>query len=192
MSQTWVALVRGINVGRAKRIAMLDLRNLLESLGYSEVRTHVQSGNAVFLSGQRNAAAIEEEISKRIRSDFRVDASVLVRTATEFVTAVDANPFVTRGVAPQELHVAFLSAEPAAAKKAALGQTAFSPDEFAFGKRVIYVRLPNGIMGSTLPDWERALGVRVTQRNWNTSTKLRVLLSAAASGCGVSAPHPRG
>jgi uncharacterized protein (DUF1697 family) len=192
MSQTCVALVRGINVGRAKRIAMLDLRNLLGSLGYSDVRTHGQRGNAVFLSGQRNAAAIEEEISKRIRSDFRMDASVLVRTAIEFVRAVDANPFMARGVAPNELHVAFLSTEPAAGKKGGLDREAFAPDEFAFGKRVIYVRLPNGIMGSRLPDWERALGTRVTQRNWNTSTKLRDLLSAAASGCGVSAQHPRG
>lgn len=192
MSQTWVALVRGINVGRAKRIAMLDLRNLLESIGYSDVRTHGQSGNAIISSGQRNATAIEEEISQRIRGEFHIDASVLVRTATEFVAAVDANPFVTRGVAPNELHVAFLSAEPGPAKKAGLDRSAFAPDDFAFGKRVIYVRLPNGIMGSTLPDWEHALGVRVTQRNWNTSTKLRDLLSAAASGCGVFAPHPRG
>lgn len=176
MSQTWVALIRGINVGRAKRIAMLDLRNLLESLGYAEVRTQGQSGNAIFSSGQRNAAAIEDEMSKRIRGDFHMDASVLVRTATEFVAAVDGNPFVARGVAPGELHVAFLSAEPAAAKRAGIDRTTFQHDEFAFGKRVIYVRLPNGVMGSTLPDWERALGVRVTQRNWNTSTKLRDLL----------------
>jgi uncharacterized protein (DUF1697 family) len=178
MSQTWVALIRGINVGRAKRIAMLDLRNLLESIGYAEVRTHGQSGNATFASGQRNAAAIENEISTRIQSDFHMDAAVLVRSATDFIAAVDANPFVARAVAPGELHVAFLSAEPAPAKRAAVDPTAFQPDEFAFGKRVIYLRLPNGVMGSRLPDWERALGVRVTQRNWNTSTKLRGLLGS--------------
>jgi uncharacterized protein (DUF1697 family) len=176
VSQTWVALIRGINVGRAKRISMLDLRSLLESLGYADVRTHGQSGNATFSSGQRSAAAIEDAISARISSDFHMDASVLVRTASEFDAAIDANPFVARGVAPRELHVAFLSAEPAAAKRAGVDRTAFQPDEFAFGNRVIYVRLPNGVMGSTLPDWERALSVRVTQRNWNTSTKLRDLV----------------
>ena len=176
VSQTWVALIRGINVGRAKRISMLDLRTLLESLGYAKVRTHGQSGNAIFSSGRRTAAAIEDEISTRISITFHMDASVLVRTASEFMAAIDANPFVARGVAPAELHVAFLNAEPAAAKRAGVDRNAFQPDEFAFGKRVIYVRLPNGVMGSTLPDWERALGVRVTQRNWNTSTKLRDLL----------------
>jgi uncharacterized protein (DUF1697 family) len=177
MSQTWVALIRGINVGRAKRIAMLDLRNLFKSLGFADVRTLGQSGNAIISSGRRSATTIEDEISKRIRSDFHMDATVLVRTATEFVAAVDANPFVARGVAPGELHVAFLSAEPTAAKRAGVDGSTFPSDEFAFGKRVIYLRLPNGIMGSTLPDWERALGVRVTQRNWNTSTKLRHVLA---------------
>ncbi len=83
--------------------------------------------------------------------------------------------FAARGVAPGELHVAFLSAEPASAKRAGVDRNAFQPDEFAL-ERVIHVRFPNGVMGSTLPDWERALGVRVTQRNWNTSTKLRDLL----------------
>lgn len=176
MSTTWVALVRGINVGRAKRITMLDLRTMLESLGYKEVRTHGQSGNAIFSSGQRNAEALEQEISSRIRTHFRMDAAVLLRTATEFAGVVDANPFVTHGAPSSELHFAFLSAEPAAAKAAAVDREAFKPDEFAFGKRVVYVRLPNGIMASTLPDWERTLGVRATQRNWNTTTRLRDLI----------------
>jgi len=74
------------------------------------------------------------------------------------------------------LHAAFLSAEPAAAKSAGIDHAAFLPDEFAFGKRVVYVRLPNGVMGSTLPDWDKVLGVRATQRNWNTTTKLRELI----------------
>jgi uncharacterized protein (DUF1697 family) len=85
---------------------------------------------------------------------------------------VDDNPFVARGVPATDLHVAFLSADPQAAKSAALDDAAFLPDEFALGKRVVYVRLPNGVMGSTLPDWEKVLGVRATQRNWNTTTKL--------------------
>lgn len=176
MSVTWVALVRGINVGRNKRIAMADLRTMLESLGYGEVRTHGQSGNAIFSSGQRKAEALEHEISVRIRSDFDMDAALLLRTANEFAAAVDANPFVARGAPPSELHFAFLSAKPAPAKVAGVDRHAFLPDEFDFGDRVVYVRLSNGIMGSTLPDWERTLGVRVTQRNWNTTTRLREMI----------------
>lgn len=176
MSTTWVALVRGINVGRAKRIAMPELRTMLTSLGYVDVRTHGQSGNAIFTSGQRKAEVLEREISSGIRASFAMDASVLVRSAAEFVSAVEANPFAAPGVPSSELHFCFLDAQPAAAKTRGVDPDSYKPDEFAFGKRVVYVRLPNGIMGSTLPDWERTLGVRATQRNWNTTTKLRDLV----------------
>jgi uncharacterized protein (DUF1697 family) len=105
-----------------------------------------------------------------------MDASVLVRSATEFVAAVEANPFPAHGAPTTELHFCFLDMQPAAAKTRGVDHHAYKPDEFAFGKRVVYVRLPNGVMGSTLPDWERTLGVRATQRNWNTTTRLRDLV----------------
>jgi uncharacterized protein (DUF1697 family) len=177
MSVTWVALLRGINVGRAKRITMADLRTALEALGCVDVRTHGQSGNAIFASAKRKPETLEQEISRRILSDFGMEVSVLLRIAPEFASVVDANPFVARGVASTELHVAFLSAEPAKARLAGIDHDALLPDEFAFGTLVIYERLPNGVMGSSLPDWERALGVRATRRNWNTATRLRDLVS---------------
>lgn len=176
MTVTWVALLRGINVGRNKRIAMADLRAMLVALGNGDVRTLGQSGNLVFSSAQRKAEPLEQEISKGIRATFGMDVAVLLRTAGEFAAAVDANPFVASGVDAAELHAAFLSADPAAATLAGIDHAAFLPDEFAFGKRVVYVRLPNGVMGATLPDWDKALGVRATQRNWNTTTKLRELI----------------
>jgi uncharacterized protein (DUF1697 family) len=176
MTVTWVALLRGINVGHNKRIAMADLRAMLESLGNGDVRTLGQSGNLVFTSEQRKAAPLEKEVSKGIHATFGMDVAVLLRIASEFAAAVDANPFVRAGVATSELHAAFLSAEPAAAKSGGIDHDAFLPDEFAFGKRVVYVRLPNGVMGATLPDWDKVLGVRATQRNWNTTTKLRDLI----------------
>jgi uncharacterized protein (DUF1697 family) len=177
MSVTWIALLRGINVGRAKRITMADLRAMLDSLGYTDVRTHGQSGNAVFVSGRRRPESLEDDISTRIRGDFAMEVSVLIRPAGDLASVVDANPFVARGIASSELHVAFLSAEPARARVAGIDHDAVLPDEFAFGERVIYERLPNGVMGSILPDWERTLGVRATRRNWNTTTKLRDLVS---------------
>ena len=175
MNVTWVALIRGINVGRAKRIAMADLRAVLEALGCADVRTQGQSGNAIFSSRHAKGEPIEAEIAMAIKREFGMDVAVLARTATELDAVVAANPFVARGVPARELHVAFLSASPAAAKSRSVDHDAYAPDEFAFGKRVVYVRLPNGVMGSKLPDWERALGVRVTMRNWNTTTKLNDL-----------------
>lgn len=173
MSTTWIALLRGINVGRNKRIAMADLRTMLESLGYTDVRTHLQSGNALFAAETKKAETLEHEISAGIKATFGMEVATMLRSASEFVKAVDANPFVTRGVDTVQLHATFLSAGPPAAKIAAVDCAACAPDEFAVGDRVIYMRLTNGVMGSRLPDWDRVLGVRATTRNWNTTIRLR-------------------
>jgi uncharacterized protein (DUF1697 family) len=169
---TWVALLRGINVGRNKRVAMADLRGLLDSLGYRDIRTHLQSGNAIFTTGRASASKLEQEIAARIRADLALDVTVVVRTAEELAAVVAANPFVAKGIPNNELHAAFLAGTPPAAKVASVDHDAFAPDQFAFGERVIYLRLPGGVMASRVPDWERLLGLRATQRNWNTVTRL--------------------
>jgi uncharacterized protein (DUF1697 family) len=175
VSTTWIALLRGINVGRNKRIAMQDLRAMLESLGYTDVRTLLQSGNALFTAASQKPETLERDISAAIKAEFGMDVAVMVRTAADLASVVTANPFVARGVAAAELHATFLSAAPAKARIDAVDREACKPDEFAVGPRVIYARLRNGITGSRLPDWDRVLGVRATTRNWNTTTKLREL-----------------
>ncbi|MHB8465324.1 MAG: DUF1697 domain-containing protein [Acidimicrobiales bacterium] len=174
-STTWIALLRGINVGGKRKLAMADLRLVLESLGLGEVRTVLQSGNALFAGPQVAAAKLERQIEAGIAADLDLDVKVLVRTADELAATYDDNPFVSRRVAAKELHVAFLSAPAEADKVAALDAKAFAPDEFRVGERAIYLRLPNGVTGSKLPNWERALGVSVTVRNWNTVSRLRDL-----------------
>lgn len=176
MSTTWIALLRGINVGRNKRIAMGDLRVMLESLGYSDVRTLLQSGNALFEAGTRKPEALEKDISAGIKAAFGMEVATMVRSAKELAAVVDENPFVARGVDPVELHATFLTANPAAAKIAAVDREECAPDEFAVGTRVIYMRLRNGVMGSRLPDWDKVLGVRATTRNWNTTIRLREMV----------------
>jgi uncharacterized protein (DUF1697 family) len=180
MTTTRVALLRGINVGRNKRIAMADLRAMLESLGYDDVRTHLQSGNAFFAAGAGKDSKLEQEISAAIKATFGMQVAVLVRTATELASVVDSNPFVARGIDTSELHATFVAAAPAASKIAAVDRDACAPDEFAVGDRVIYLRLRNGVMGSRLPDWDKVLGIRTTTRNWNTTTRLREMAEAVA------------
>ena len=175
---TRIALLRGINVGRNKRIAMADLRAMLESLGYDDVRTHLQSGNAIFEAGAGKDATLEIQISAGIKAAFGMEVAVMVRTAVEIAAVVDSNPFVARGVDTNELHATFVAAEPPAAKIDAVDRAACAPDEFAVGDRVIYLRLHNGVMGSRLPDWDKALGIRTTTRNWNTTTRLRELTAS--------------
>ena len=178
MTMTRVALLRGINVGRNKRIAMADLRAMLESLGYQDIRTHLQSGNAIFVAGKGKDAALEQEISAAIKTTFGMEVAVLVRTAAELASVVDSNPFITRGADTSELHATFVAAAPPVAKIAAVDRDACAPDEFAVGDRVIYLRLRNGVMGSRLPDFDKVLGLRTTTRNWNTTTRLREMAEA--------------
>jgi uncharacterized protein (DUF1697 family) len=175
VTTTWVALLRGINVGRNKRIAMSGLRELLQSLGYADVRTHLQSGNAIFSTPRRKPDAIEQDVSTAIKRAFGMDVAVMVRSAAELAAVVDANPFVARGVKTSELHATFLADSPSPAKIATVDPAAVAPDEFAVGTRVIYVRLPNGVMGSRMPNLDRVLGMPTTTRNWNTTMRLRDL-----------------
>lgn len=173
MSATWVALLRGINVGRNQRVAMADLRALLERHGFDEVRTHLQSGNAVFTGAKGGARELEAKIAAAIADDLDLDVKVVVRRAGELAAVVDANPFVAEGVDPKELHVVFLSSAPSKAKLAGVDRDEVAPDRFAPGDRVLYLHLPDGVMASRLPNWERLLGLTVTVRNWRTTTRLR-------------------
>jgi uncharacterized protein (DUF1697 family) len=173
---SWVALIRGINVGGHAPLAMSDLRALLTGLGYDDVRTHLQSGNAAFAAPGARAPALERDIASAIGSKLGLEIKVMVRSGAQLRRVVGDNPFSKKKVGPKELHATFLSKKPAAAKLAAVDPKACLPDEFAFGDRVIYVRLRNGVAGSRLPNWERVLGVSATTRNWNTTTRLLALV----------------
>ena len=176
MSTTWVALVRGINVGTAKRVAMADLRALLTELGYGDVRTALNSGNAVFtVSGRAAGSTIEKAIQQAIDAELGLDVTVMARTAGELAAVVDGNPFPTAD--PKRLYTAFLSTKVPAAKLKSVDRSEVAPDEFEAGDRVLYLHQPNGIMGSKLPDWEKVLGVRATVRGWPTVTRLHDLAS---------------
>ena len=173
---TWVALLRGINLGRNKRIAMADLRTLLESLGYDAVRTHLQSGNAIFTAGG-TAGTLEREIASGIEAELGLDVKVLARTARQLGAVVERNPFLPQDVDPKALGATFLSAAPSPKVVGDLDSNLVAPDAFAFGDRVVYTYSPRGVMASRLPNWEKLLGLSATARNWNTVTRLHTLAS---------------
>ena len=171
-----VALLRGVNVGGRTRVPMARLRELVEALGYEDVATHLQSGNLVYTTSASPATAAKG-ISGAIADDLGLDVAVLVRTPKEMAAIVDGNPFADRVTDPKLMQVAFLSAKPPAAKITAIDSEAFAPDEFAVGRREIYLWYPNGVRGAKLTHafWEKALGLTATGRNWNTVTRLRAL-----------------
>lgn len=174
----YVALLRGINVGGNNKVAMADLRALLSSLGYTDVSTYIQSGNAVFTSPQVDAAVLEAEIAGRIEQDLGVKIAVMVRNRDELASVIEANPFLKVAADRKELHAAFLAEQIDAERLAEVDATQYAPDEFRVGDRVLYLRTPNGLGKTNLSPqfWKTHVRVSATTRNWNTVTKLLSLL----------------
>ena len=161
----FVGLVRGINVG-GKQLPMSTLRSVCESLGYRDVRTHLQSGNVVF----RAARASGDAIAEAIRSETGMDVTVILRTAEELRAVVDANPIAE--FESNRLVVVFLDHAPS-------GTLAYSgPEPYHLLGRELYVNYVDGQGRSKLTNSliERKLGVRGTARNWNTVTALLALV----------------
>lgn len=169
-----VALFRGINVGRAKRVAMADLRALAEELGYRDARTLLNSGNLVFTGGRADAAT---RIEKAMAARLGVRARVIGLTAAELDEIVAGNPLLKPGRDPSRMMAAVLS-DPADRKKLApLATRDWKPDALALGRRVAYVWCAGGLLESeTFAAVSQALGDAVTVRNWATLTKLHALV----------------
>lgn len=163
-------LLRGVNVGKHHRIAMPAFRALLEGVGGTDVRTYVQSGNAV-LDRIGSAAALEREVRAALVAEHGLDVPVMVRTGRELVDVVAACPWQGEGLDPKLLHVAFLSGEPDAVALAAVDHDALLPERLAVGPRCLYLYYAGGVQRSRL-DRVR-LGVDATARNWRTTLALR-------------------
>ena len=174
-----VALIRGINVGRAKRVAMAELRELIEDFGYTEVRTLLNSGNVVFTAPKDTPAEAEARIEKALVLRLDVEARVVVLTAAELSAIVAGNTLVDVADDPSKLLVAVpLNASDVAKLEPLLNQD-WDDDGFALGKRAAYLWCAGGILESRLlQSVTRALKAAVTTRNWATVLKLKELLAA--------------
>jgi uncharacterized protein (DUF1697 family) len=173
MATRLIALLRGINVGRAKRVAMADLRKLVEDLGYTEVGTLLNSGNVVFTSPRPGAGDAADRMESALAERLGVTARVTVITAAELATAVAENPLLDVADNPSRLMVAFLNDAADRSKLQPLAKLDWMPDAFAIGTRVAYLWCASGILESPLwPAVGRALGDGVTTRNWATVLKL--------------------
>lgn len=175
----YVALLRGINVGRAKQIPMADLRTLLTDLGFTGVATLLRSGNAVF-TGSGDPAEVASRIEAAVEDKFGMTVGCVVRDGTELATVIAANPFPDAAAEGSRYLAHFLSAAPEQASLRANDPVQLDPDRIRIGDRVIYQWCPDGIMAA--PDVGtfavRNLGVVATGRNWNTVTKLAAMLEA--------------
>ncbi|MDQ3767473.1 MAG: DUF1697 domain-containing protein [Actinomycetota bacterium] len=175
---TYVALLRGINVGGKNKIAMPELRSLFEGLGHKNVATYVQSGNIIFQSRSSAPKKVAGGIERAISENFDLSVSVILRTRTELKRVAAENPFLNPGVDFASLHIMFLADAPARKAIENLDPDRSPPDEFEVRGREIYLRFPNGAGRSklTIDYFERKLGTSATARNWNTVTKLLKLM----------------
>jgi uncharacterized protein (DUF1697 family) len=164
-----VALLRGINLGAKRRIAMADLRALLEEIGYSDVRTVLASGNAV-ITGPKSREKLERALAER----FGMKVDVVLRTMKELHAVVDADPFGDEVTNPTRYFVVFLDTVPNAAKLKPLLEEDFSPDKLAANGRELYAWCPDGMQDSRLMKTlgRPGLAGTATVRNWATVNKL--------------------
>jgi uncharacterized protein (DUF1697 family) len=170
----YAVLLRGVNVGGHGKLAMTDLRRVLESLGYTDVSTYLQSGNAVITSDDDDPERVSRRIQESLLRELDMSPSVLIRTGAELTTVVTDNPFPEAAAQPKLLHVVFLSAQPHPEQVAAIDPGICPPDEFGVGDRAVYLRYAVSPGRSKLAELVlRQLlrgrpEVTATARNWNT------------------------
>src|SRR5205807_9860831 len=174
------AMLRGINVGGHRKIAMADLRALLSRLGFTDVATLLQSGNAVFHGHDGLPDELADRIERAIADEFKMSVRCMVRTGPELRAVIEDNPFADLATQGSKFLALFLSASPDAELLARYDPRSLAPSEVQLGDRVIYQWSPEGSLAAPNVHGfvEKNLRVAVTARNWNTVTKLDTLLGA--------------
>lgn len=173
-----LALLRGINVSGHKIIKMADLKLAMESSGFSEVKTFIQSGNIIF-SSSNSKTVNEQKIKAVIQNHFGYDVGVIVIDEHDLRKVITSSPFSkNEELDRKQLYVAYLSEEPQTEKVDAIDFSQFYPDEFACLGKAIYMKFSESAANSKLTNafLEKRLGVTATTRNWNTTLKLHELL----------------
>jgi len=175
---TYIALLRGINVGGNKMVAMAALRAAFEALGFTGVKTLLQSGNVVFKGPAGPTPALEAKLEKEIGKRIGFTPAFHVRTATEWRAVVKANPFTEAAEkTPGHLLVTFFKEPVDRAKVKALQAAITGPEIVHAAGRELFMTFPDGIGTSKAPVlMGKMLDGGGTARNWNTVTKLAALV----------------
>jgi uncharacterized protein (DUF1697 family) len=173
----YVALFRGINVGKAKRIAMAELRQLLESMGYENVETLLNSGNAVFDGGGQPEAKHAQVIHDAVLKKLKVHAHVVVKSAKDIAAVVAGNKLAAIADNPSKLLVAMTNDPKGLATIASMGRTLWPGEAVHVGKHAVYAWCPEGSLknkaGVALLTKLADLG---TTRNWATVQKIHEMM----------------
>lgn len=171
---TYVALLRGINVGGTNRLPMGDLARMFEDAGGQAVRTYIQSGNVIFVSTPSESQRIREMVTATVRDTMGTPIPIILRSIQELTHVVAENPFLSESQDLRTLHVGFLADPPPAGMVSCLDPNRSPPDAFAVRGNEIYLHLPNGMARTriTTAYLERTLATQATFRNWRTVLSL--------------------
>jgi uncharacterized protein (DUF1697 family) len=165
---TAVSMLRGINVGGARKVPMEELRRCYESLGYTKVRTYIQSGNVVFdyrgTDSEPAARNLETELERR----FGFKVAVIIRTSQEMHRIIENFPF-TRAE-EEYAHVTFMSTKPSGVPSEEIAKACGRAEKFMISGREVYLFCPNGYGRTKLSNafLEKKLNLLATTRNWRT------------------------
>jgi uncharacterized protein (DUF1697 family) len=177
--QTFISILRGINVSGQKKILMADLKVLYENLKFKDVRTYIQSGNVIFKSNEPlSDIEFEKKIEDQIFKKYNFHVPVIIRSEDEIRKIIAANPFLKeKNIDPKKLHVTFLSNIPDKENVESIEKMDFSPDKFMISGKEVYLYVPNGYGETKISNtfFEKKLKVKATTRNWNTVNKLSEL-----------------
>ncbi|MFC3459563.1 MULTISPECIES: DUF1697 domain-containing protein [Massilia] len=185
-NKRYIALLRGVNVGRAKRVAMADLRKLVEELGYADVRSVLNSGNIVFSADEVDPAAAAAAIEEGLVLKLGVAARVMVIAGDDLAAVLAENSLLPLATDHARLLVFLLPDAAARDALAPLCERDWGEGALALGQRAAYVWCPDGVLDSAAAAaLGKQLGDATTSRNWNTLCKLYAL-------CTEPAPAPRG
>ncbi|WP_135228904.1 DUF1697 domain-containing protein [Deinococcus fonticola] len=170
-----VALLHAINLGKTRRVAMQDLRASLERLELQDVRTHLQSGNALFTTSWTDGPALREALETELQSTFGFGIPVTLRTAEEWQDIMRGIPF---NAEREEVRVAFLSCLPEPGAVAALQQKNFGAECWQIRGDHLYQTVPDGTKNLKLSQAviERHLHCSLTVRHWRTMRAIHALL----------------
>lgn len=178
---TYIALLRGINVGGNNKLPMKELVTVLEGIRLEKVKTYIQSGNVVFQSERRDKAALSEEISAAISKSHGFSPAILLLEVDELAAAMQANPFPEGEDEPKSLHLFFMEPAPQKPDVAFLEALKSETERFLLIDKVFYLHAPEGIGRSKLAErFGRGWKVNVTARNWRTVCKVMEMAKGVA------------
>lgn len=175
----YICLLRGVNVSGKNILKMDALKVALEDLGFTQVKTYIQSGNIVFVSNEVHTNPFETLINEKIKEVFQLDIPVLIINEKEFKAIILANNFLKdSNIDASKLHITFMAQKPLASDVATIASTNFGTDQFEISSNAIFLYCPNGYGNTKLTNtfFEKKLKVNCTTRNWNTVLKLAEML----------------